>query len=84
MKFIDGMNQFEGGLEGFSRGYEKFGLILSEEGITCREWVPAADRVYLYGDFSKFNLSFVSFTIWILPEIQVGINLCIPYDSTWF
>jgi len=79
MKFIDGMNQFEGGLEGFSRGYEKFGLILSEEGITCREWVPAADRVYLYGDFNQWNrkshpLERNQFGVWelMLPRLSNG------------
>ena len=43
----------EGGLEKFSRGYERFGINRTHEGITYREWAPAARGVYLTGDFSK-------------------------------
>lgn len=39
-KWIDTIDQTEGGLEKFSRGYEKFGLTFSDNGdITYREWV---------------------------------------------
>lgn len=42
----------EGGLEKFSRGYEKFGFNKTEKGIVYREWAPAAKAVCLIGDFS--------------------------------
>lgn len=43
----------EGGLEKFTRGYERFGINRTHEGLTYREWAPAAHGVYLTGDFSK-------------------------------
>jgi len=43
----------EGGLEKFSRGYERFGINRTYEGLMYREWAPAAKGVYLTGDFSK-------------------------------
>ncbi|KAG6771784.1 hypothetical protein POTOM_023176 [Populus tomentosa] len=36
------IDKYEGGLEVFSRGYEKLGFIRSETGITYREWAPGA------------------------------------------
>jgi 1,4-alpha-glucan branching enzyme len=39
-KWIDTINQTEGGLEKFSRGFEKFGFTFADNGdITYREWV---------------------------------------------
>ncbi len=52
-KWIKNINETEGGLEKFSRGYEKFGFIVRANGdITYREWAPNALRAYLIGDFS--------------------------------
>lgn len=52
-KWIKTINETEGGLEKFSRGYEKFGLVVNQNGdITYREWAPNALRAYLMGDFS--------------------------------
>ncbi|KAK4505049.1 hypothetical protein PRZ48_003012 [Zasmidium cellare] len=46
----------EGGLEKFSRGYEKFGFQVSQDNtITYREWAPFALRAYLIGDFNGWN-----------------------------
>ncbi len=42
-----------GGYEKFSRGYEKFGFIVSKSGITYREWAPNAKEAFLFGDFSR-------------------------------
>ncbi|KAM0907710.1 hypothetical protein ACQ4PT_015932 [Festuca glaucescens] len=36
------IDQYEGGMDAFSRGYEKFGFNCSAEGITYREWAPGA------------------------------------------
>lgn len=39
-KWLDTINQSEGGLEKFSRGYETYGFTFSDNGdITYREWV---------------------------------------------
>eukprot|EP00850_Spirogloea_muscicola_P026631 SM008889S23660 [mRNA] locus=s8889:294:576:+ [translate_table: standard] len=42
LKLKEAIDKHEGGLEQFSRGYEKFGFNRTEEGITYREWAPGA------------------------------------------
>lgn len=55
-KWIKTINDAEGGLEKFSRGYEKFGFNVDGNGdITYREWAPNALRAFLIGDFSMFG-----------------------------
>ncbi|KAK3672890.1 alpha-1,4-glucan branching enzyme [Recurvomyces mirabilis] len=55
-QWIKTINDNEGGLENFSRGYEKFGfLITPDHTITYREWAPNAMRAYLIGDFNGWN-----------------------------
>jgi len=49
------IDQHEGGLEKFSRGYEYFGFHRSLAGITYREWAPAASKACLFGDFNDWN-----------------------------
>ena len=46
----------EGGIEGFSRGYEKMGFNRNEETgeITYREWAPNAKSACLFGDFNNW------------------------------
>lgn len=52
-KWIKTINDTEGSLEKFSRGTEKFGFVVHENGdVTYREWAPNALRAYLIGDFS--------------------------------
>ena len=52
-RWIKTINDTEGGLEKFSRGFEKFGFVVQPNGdITYREWAPNALRAYLIGDFS--------------------------------
>lgn len=47
------LNETEGGLDKFSKGYEKYGFVVHGNGnITYREWAPNALRAYLIGDFS--------------------------------
>ena len=44
----------EGGLEKFSRGFEKYGFTVHEnQDITYREWAPNATQASLVGDFSN-------------------------------
>ncbi|KAG2571948.1 1,4-alpha-glucan-branching enzyme 2, chloroplastic/amyloplastic-like [Panicum virgatum] len=49
------IDQHEGGLDAFSRGYEKLGFTRSAEGITYREWAPGAHSAALVGDFNNWN-----------------------------
>ncbi|CAL0309935.1 unnamed protein product [Lupinus luteus] len=49
------IDKYEGGLDAFSRGYEKFGFTRSATGITYREWAPGAKTASLIGDFNGWN-----------------------------
>ncbi|KAL3532060.1 hypothetical protein ACH5RR_005581 [Cinchona calisaya] len=51
----EAIDKYEGGLEAFSRGYEKFGFTRSATGITYREWAPGAKWATLIGDFNNWN-----------------------------
>ena len=53
---VQGIEEHEGGLDKFTKGYDYFGINLTEDGgVVCREWAPAAKAVYLRGDFSEFS-----------------------------
>nr|QNR00776.1 starch branching enzyme [Canna indica] len=54
-KMREMIDQHEGGLDAFSRGYEKFGFQHSANGITYREWAPGAKWASLIGDFNNWN-----------------------------
>ncbi len=45
-----------GKLVDFANGYKYFGFHRSEDGWFYREWAPAADEVYLTGDFNSWSL----------------------------
>ncbi|KRX26342.1 1,4-alpha-glucan-branching enzyme [Trichinella nelsoni] len=50
------INKEEGGLDKFSRGYEKFGVVVTpENGVFCQEWAPGADGLFLIGDFNNWD-----------------------------
>ena len=69
-KWIKTIDETEGGLEKFSRGTEKFGFVVHDNGdITYREWAPNALRAYLVGDFSK-----ASFSSSPIPSSLTGIR----------
>ena len=55
-KLIRHIQVTEGGLEKFSRGYEKFGFIIEDGGIRYREWAPGVSAAFLIGDFSKIKV----------------------------
>jgi 1,4-alpha-glucan branching enzyme len=51
--WVNTLNQHEGGLEKFSKGYEKMGFnVLPNNDIIYREWAPNATSAHLIGDFS--------------------------------
>ncbi|GME27791.1 alpha-glucan-branching enzyme protein [Neofusicoccum parvum] len=55
-QWIKSIDEHEGGLEKFSRGYEKFGIhVNNDNSITYREWAPSALRAYFIGDFNDWN-----------------------------
>ncbi|KAK0251346.1 1,4-alpha-glucan-branching enzyme [Friedmanniomyces endolithicus] len=55
-KWIKTIDETEGGLEKFTRGYERFGFnVAADHTITYREWAPSALRAYLIGDFNGWN-----------------------------
>lgn len=54
-KIREAIDKYEGGLEAFSRGYEKLGFIRSKTGVTYREWAPGAKSASLIGDFNNWN-----------------------------
>ncbi|KAL9253766.1 1,4-alpha-glucan-branching enzyme 1, chloroplastic/amyloplastic-like protein [Drosera capensis] len=85
----------EGGLEAFSRGYEKFGFTRSSSGITYREWAPGAKSASLIGDFNDWNPNADAMTrneygVWEIflpnnadgsPAIQHGSRVKIRMDT---
>ncbi|XP_034694883.1 1,4-alpha-glucan-branching enzyme 1, chloroplastic/amyloplastic-like isoform X3 [Vitis riparia] len=54
-KMREAIDKYEGGLDLFSRGYEKMGFTRSATGITYREWAPGAKSAALIGDFNNWN-----------------------------
>ncbi len=45
----------KGSLVDFANGYEFFGIHRTENGWVYREWAPAAEKMYLTGDFNAWN-----------------------------
>lgn len=55
-QWIQTIEETEGGLEKFSRGYEQMGFHVHANGnITYTEWAPNALRAYVIGDFSRLH-----------------------------
>ena len=70
----------EGGLEKFSRGYERFGFNVGPNNqVTYREWAPNAVKASLIGDFSTFNTNLkLAMTLTALPPQTIGREILIP------
>ncbi|CAL4193701.1 unnamed protein product [Meganyctiphanes norvegica] len=55
-KVLKQINENEGGLEKFSRGYEKFGFHVNQDNsVTVHEWAPGAQALFVKGDFNDWN-----------------------------
>ncbi|RIB24050.1 CBM Family 48/Glycoside Hydrolase Family 13 protein [Gigaspora rosea] len=80
-KWVQNINQNEGGFDKFTRGYEHFGLNVQPNGdIIYREWAPNATNASLIGDFNDWNTSAHpmkkdSFGVW---EIRVPSKNGVP------
>jgi 1,4-alpha-glucan branching enzyme len=85
--WIKKIDQTEGGLEQFSRGYEKYGFnVAADHTITYREWAPFALRAYLIGDFNGWNrdsheMKRDAFGVWEIKLPPVNGQPAIPHDS---
>ncbi|KAG1697916.1 1,4-alpha-glucan-branching enzyme [Nymphon striatum] len=54
--YLKRIDEFENGIINFSGGYKEFGFnIHKDNSILCREWAPAADGVFLRGEFNDWN-----------------------------
>lgn len=54
--YIDRVNEVEGGLDQFTKGYTYYGMQFNKDNsVTCREWAPGAVQVYLMGEFNNWN-----------------------------
>lgn len=55
-RWISDIDRNEGGLEKFSRGYEKFGFQVQPNGdVHYTEWAPNAVKAALFGDFNCWS-----------------------------
>lgn len=54
--YLKRINDDFGGIDAFTRGYERFGMHIGKENqVECLEWAPGADRLFLMGDFSELR-----------------------------
>jgi 1,4-alpha-glucan branching enzyme len=53
--WIHKIDEFEGGIDQFTRGYQNLGMNVSDKEFVYREWAPGVTAAYLVGDFSKFE-----------------------------
>ncbi|KAL4966872.1 1,4-alpha-glucan branching enzyme GLC3 [Aspergillus stella-maris] len=85
--WVKTVDEAEGGLEQFSRGYEKFGFNVSDNGdITYREWAPNAVEASLVGDFNNWDITANPMTrndfgVWEIALPASDGKAVIPHDS---
>lgn len=49
------LDKNEGGLDKFSRGYDRYGIHKVGDNFVYREWAPGAQCIFLFGDFNGWN-----------------------------
>ena len=80
-KWIKTLDDHEGGLEKFSKGYERYGLHVQSNGdIVYREWAPNATQAFLIGDFSVSWLYEAWKIAWLISYRQLEQRLT-SYDQ---
>eukprot|EP00257_Ricinus_communis_P016703 XP_015574958.2 LOW QUALITY PROTEIN: 1,4-alpha-glucan-branching enzyme, chloroplastic/amyloplastic [Ricinus communis] len=88
-RFIDQkqlIEKHEGGLEEFSKGYQKFGFNREDGSIVYREWAPAAQEAQVIGDFNGWNgsnhrMEKNEFGVWSIRIPDSAGNPAIPHNS---
>ncbi|KAJ0763984.1 putative 1,4-alpha-glucan branching enzyme [Helianthus annuus] len=80
------IDQYEGGLEDFAKGYLKFGLNRENGSIVYREWAPAAEEAQLIGDFNGWDgwnhkMEKDQFGVWTIKIPDVNGSSVIPHNS---
>ena len=86
-KWIQTINDTEGGLDQFSRGYERFGFTVGPDGtIAYREWAPNALKAFLIGDFNGWNrdshpMKRDDYGVWEMQLQPVNGKPAIEHDS---
>ncbi len=86
-KWIKTIDETEGGLEKFARGFEKYGFTFNDNGdITYREWAPNAETAFLIGDFNNWDRDATpmqrdDFGVWsVTLPVKDGVP-AIPHNS---
>ncbi|RDW78823.1 1,4-alpha-glucan branching enzyme GLC3 [Aspergillus mulundensis] len=85
--WIKTIDEAEGGLDKFSKGYERFGFNVSDNGdITYREWAPNAVEAALVGDFNNWDtganpMTRNDFGVWEIALPAKDGAPVIPHDS---
>lgn len=52
------LEEAEGGFDQFTRSYKTFGAHrLPDNSLVFKEWAPAAEALFLTGDFSMYTLN---------------------------
>jgi 1,4-alpha-glucan branching enzyme len=50
--WIQTITDFEGGIDLFTRGYQKLGMNVTDKEFVYREWAPGVNAAFLVGEFS--------------------------------
>jgi 1,4-alpha-glucan branching enzyme len=82
---LNNILEYEGSLENFALGHEKFGIIHENGRTTYREWAPGAESAQLIGDFNGWAGTWMQkddFGVWSveLPDDPSGAP-AIPHGS---
>lgn len=87
-KWKDTIDQFEGGYDNFTKGYDKFGFHVGSGGeVVYREWAPNAIEANLIGDFNQWNrishpMKKDDFGVWEITVPAASPGVCaIAHDS---
>lgn len=86
-KWKSNIEEAEGGLDAFSKGYEKFGLLPQPDGsILYREWAPGVQEAFLIGDFNEWNrnanpMKKNQYGVWECRVLPKGGIPAIPHGS---
>ncbi|KAG0581581.1 hypothetical protein KC19_4G262800 [Ceratodon purpureus] len=80
------IENIEGSLQDFAKGYEKFGFNREGNCIVYKEWAPVAEAAQLIGEFnnwdgSKHNMEKDQFGVWSIRLSDEGGKSVIPHGS---